>query len=90
VRSSIEMAMGRHVDIAINHDEAAIRMHKMNHPNTVNYQEDVREVDPIACHDLGFEYLGFELDPDYYRMASKRLERFKNQVTLFDISKLER
>lgn len=44
----------------------------------------------IACHDLGFDYLGFELDADYYRMASERLERFKNQVTLFDISELER
>ena len=37
----------------------------------------------IACHDMGFEYLGFELDEDYYRMASERLEAHKAQMTLF-------
>ena len=37
----------------------------------------------IACHDLGFEYLGFELDPDYFRMATERLERHKSQLNMF-------
>jgi len=37
----------------------------------------------IACHDMGFEYLGFELDEDYYRMASERLEAHKAQLSLF-------
>jgi site-specific DNA-methyltransferase (adenine-specific) len=38
----------------------------------------------IACHNLGFDYVGFELDPDYYRMASERLERVKAQASIFD------
>ena len=37
----------------------------------------------IACHDMGFEYLGFELDEDYYRMANERLEAHKAQLGLF-------
>lgn len=37
----------------------------------------------IACHDLGFEYLGFELDEDYFKEATKRLEAKKNQLNLF-------
>ena len=37
----------------------------------------------IACHDMGFEYLGFELDEDYYRMANERLEAHKAQLSLF-------
>ena len=37
----------------------------------------------IACHDMGFEYLGFELDEDYYRMATDRLEAHKAQLSLF-------
>ena len=37
----------------------------------------------IACHDMGFEYLGFEIDKDYYRQASKRLETHKSQLNLF-------
>lgn len=36
----------------------------------------------IACYDMGFEYLGFELDPDYYKMASERIERHKSQMNL--------
>ena len=41
----IEMALGRPVDIAVNHDPAAILMHKTNHPNTMHLTEDVFEVD---------------------------------------------
>ena len=48
--TGIEMAIGRSVDIAIDHDPDAITMHKANHPGTKHYCEDVREVDPIeAC-----------------------------------------
>jgi site-specific DNA-methyltransferase (adenine-specific) len=38
----------------------------------------------IACHKLGFEYWGFELDPDYYALATARLEAVKAQMTFFD------
>lgn len=44
--TGIELATGRYVDIAINHDPAAIAMHKVNHPNTKHYLENVWEVDP--------------------------------------------
>ena len=42
----IELATGRPVDIAINHDADAIAMHKVNHPYTEHYQEDVFAVNP--------------------------------------------
>lgn len=44
--TGIELAIGRSVDIAINHDPAAIAMHKVNHPETEHYCESVWEVDP--------------------------------------------
>lgn len=48
--TGIEIALGRSVDIAINHDPAAIAMHRENHPATKHYQEDVWKVDPVeAC-----------------------------------------
>lgn len=48
--TGIEMALGRSPDIAINHDAAAIEMHRRNHPHTRHYQEDVWRVDPVqAC-----------------------------------------
>lgn len=46
--TGIELAIGRPVDIAINHDPAAISMHKMNHPYTKHYCESVWDVDPRA------------------------------------------
>lgn len=36
----------------------------------------------IACHNLHFDYVGFELDPDYYRDATARLESAKSQMKL--------
>ena len=41
----IEMALGRQVDIAINHDPDAILMHKTNHPDTLHITEDIFKVD---------------------------------------------
>lgn len=40
----IEMALGRSVDIAVNHDPVAILMHKTNHPETVHLAEDIWKV----------------------------------------------
>ena len=45
--TGIELATGRVVDIAINHDPDAILMHKTNHPHTVHYQASVWDVDPL-------------------------------------------
>lgn len=46
--TGIEMATGRYVDIAVNHDPEAVAMHEMNHPQTRHFCEDVFEVDPVA------------------------------------------
>ena len=35
----------------------------------------------IACHDLGFDAVGFEIDPDYYRESKDRLERHMRQLS---------
>lgn len=47
--TGIEAAIGRSVDIAINHDPDAIAMHKANHPASKHYCEDVWQVDPVAA-----------------------------------------
>lgn len=44
--TGIEAATGRPVDYAINHNEAAIIMHRANHPRTVHLQESVWKADP--------------------------------------------
>lgn len=57
--TGIEIATGYSVDIAINHDPEAIKMHKANHPNTKHYCEDVWQIDPVkACngHPVGLAW----------------------------------
>jgi len=46
--TGIEQAIGRHVDIAVNHDQDAVALHQMNHPQTRHLVSDVFEVDPLA------------------------------------------
>jgi site-specific DNA-cytosine methylase len=48
--TGIEAAIGRPVDIAINHSPQAIAMHQANHPETRHFCENILEVDPVeAC-----------------------------------------
>lgn len=47
--TGIEQAIGRPVDIAINHDPEAIAMHQANHPHTRHYCESVWDVDPLEA-----------------------------------------
>ncbi len=47
--TGIEQAIGRAVDIAIDHDPAAIRMHEVNHPGTAHRCESIFDVDPLEA-----------------------------------------
>jgi len=49
--TGIEQAIGRHVDIAINHDPEAVSLHEANHPQTRHFVSDVFEVDPLVVTD---------------------------------------
>ena len=44
--TGFELATGRVVNIAVNHDPDAVLMHRTNHPYTEHFCEDVFEVDP--------------------------------------------
>lgn len=46
--TGIEQAIGRHVDVAVNHDPEAVSLHEANHPQTRHFVSDVFEVDPVA------------------------------------------
>lgn len=43
----IEQALGRPVDVAVNHDPEAVSMHQLNHPATQHWTQDVWQVDPL-------------------------------------------
>ena len=52
--TGIELATGRPVDIAINHDPDAILMHKTNHPRTEHIQASVWDEETIrVCQEAG-------------------------------------
>lgn len=47
--TGIEQALGRAVDVAINHDEAAIAVHTANHPGTRHFCQSIYSVDPLEA-----------------------------------------
>lgn len=67
--TGLEAAFGR-VDIAINHSPVAIAMHRINHPNTRHYCEDVWEVDPVeACAGRPVGFAWFSPDCTHFSRA---------------------
>lgn len=68
--TGMELGLNRHVDIAINHDPAAIDMHKMNHPETKHYCESVWDVDPVeACNGAPVGLAWFSPDCKHFSKA---------------------
>lgn len=68
--TGIEMATGISVDIAINHDPEAIKMHKANHPSTKHYCESVWDVNPIeACQGHPVALAWFSPDCKHFSKA---------------------
>ena len=77
--TGIELATGYSVDIAINHDPEAIKMHRANHPNTKHYCENVWAVDPVkACngHPIGLAW--FSPDCKHFSKAKGGKPKDKN------------
>lgn len=77
--TGIEMATGVSVDIAINHDPEAIKMHKANHPSTKHYCESVWDVDPIkACNGHPVALAWFSPDCKHFSKAKGGKPKDKN------------
>ncbi len=77
--TGIEMATGTSVDIAINHDPEAIRMHKANHPGTRHYCESVWDVDPAAvCSGHPVALAWFSPDCKHFSKAKGGKPKDKN------------
>lgn len=77
--TGIEIATGVSVDIAINHDPEAIRMHKANHPATKHYCESVWDVDPIkVCKGHPVALVWFSPDCKHFSKAKGGKPKDKN------------
>lgn len=77
--TGIELATGYSVDIAINHDPEAIRMHQTNHPNTKHYCEDVWMVDPVkVCNGRPVGLAWFSPDCKHFSKAKGGKPKDKN------------
>lgn len=77
--TGIEMATGVSVDIAINHDPEAIRLHKANHPYTKHHCESVWDVDPIkVCNGHPVALAWFSPDCKHFSKAKGGKPKDKN------------
>lgn len=72
--TGIEKAIGRHVDIAANHNDDAMSCHRANHPQTQHHIEDVRVLDPrelCGARSVGY----FHVSPDCFPAGTLVLTR---------------
>lgn len=77
--TGIETTTGKSVDIAINHDPEAIRMHKANHPNTKHYCENVWDVNPLeVCKGKPVGLAWFSPDCKHFSKAKGGKPKDKN------------
>ena len=68
--TGFELGICRPVDIGINHDAAAIALHKKNHPYTKHYQCNIFEVDPVeACQGRPVGWAHFSPDCKHFSRA---------------------
>lgn len=68
--TGIELASGRPVTIAINHDPDAILMHRTNHPYTIHLQASVWDVDPeVVCEGRPVGLAWFSPDCKHFSKA---------------------
>lgn len=68
--TGMELAFGRVVDIAINHDPDAILMHKTNHPHTEHYQASVWDIHPpFVCQGRPVGLAWFSPDCKHFSKA---------------------
>lgn len=75
----IEQAIGRPVDMAINHSPEAIAMHRANHPETRHFCEDIWQVDPReACAGRPVGLAWFSPDCTHHSRARGGVPRSQN------------
>lgn len=77
--TGIEQALGRAVDIAINHDEQALRMHEVNHPGTRHIRNNIWQIDPReVCAGQPVQLAWFSPDCKHFSKAKGGKPREKS------------
>lgn len=79
----IEAALGRAIDIAVNHSPRAITMHRANHPSTLHLCENVWQVDPAkVCAGRHVALAWFSPDCTHFSRAKGAKPRSKRTRAL--------
>lgn len=74
----LEQALGRPVDVAINHDPIALAMHQANHPQTHHIVQNICAVDPVdACQGQKVAVAWFSPDCTHHSKAAGGRPRSK-------------
>ena len=82
----IEAALGRRVDVAINHSATALAVHAANHPETRHLTADIWEVDPrVVCGRKRVDLLWASPDCTHFSRAKSGVPRSKNIRSLAEV-----
>lgn len=81
----IRRATGESPLFACNHDEHAIRVHRVNHPDTIHAQEDVFSLDPVAaCRGRRLDMVWMSPDCTHFSIAKGAAPRDSGRRSLAD------
>lgn len=84
--TGIEAALGRPVDLAINHSATALAVHATNHPETRHLTADIWEVDPrIAVGRRKVDLLWASPDCRHFSRAKSGVPRSKSVRSLAEV-----
>ncbi len=84
--TGIEAALGRTVDVAINHSATALAVHEANHPKTRHLTADIWEVDPrMVCGKRRVELLWASPDCRHFSRAKSGVPRSKSVRSLAEV-----
>ena len=84
--TGIVMGLGRHIDVAINHDEEAVAMHSANHPETIHLCQSVWKADPYEvvkaaseqkCRRLNIPFRMYPVDLGWFSPDCKHFSKAK-------------
>lgn len=81
--AGIEAALGRNVDIAVNHSAVALAVHAANHPDTRHLTADIWDVDPrLVCGRRPIDLLWASPDCRHFSRAKSGVPRSKSVRSL--------
>lgn len=80
----------RIVNYSVRERAKEIRGDRQREEKSVKNEAQESGASCVACHKLRYEWLGFEIDPEYFKKADERIKAEQSQLSIFDFMEVSR